>query len=132
MPEQDNEKKFVVTKDNGQEFAHGEATLKVWTKQQAMNKAIKVLFSFWTIAVVCLFIPIIHYIAVPFFLISAPFVAFGVIYRSYKNKTDIIIKDAIACYNCEAPLNFSSVFEDYPVQSFCTEWQSRYKVELES
>ncbi len=50
-----------------------EATVVQCLRGELVSKAIKTLFSFWGIAVLCVFIPVLHFFLVPLFLIIGIF-----------------------------------------------------------
>ncbi len=83
-----------ISNSNGQQTT-GTLNLSVYTPQERMGRAAKVLGICWGLAVVTLFIPIAHFALVPGFLIAGP-VAGYLRYRS----SEVMESAAGECPTC--------------------------------
>lgn len=95
MAEQITRKIQFKNQKNGKSHP-AEMHLSLFTRQEQKIRALKSLMVFWTIAALCILIPIAHFILVPGFFIG------GIIVASHKWKTEEEGIDATgACPACD-------------------------------
>lgn len=123
MPEQQN-RAVVLDSGNGTQ-AQGELQITLFSPQDRMRRALKVLGICWALAVVTLFIPIAHFFLVPGFLIAGPVSA----YKLY-NVTEQPEKIVTTCPHCQQQVEVEmEASEALPVWKYCPECNGALRVE---
>ena len=101
---------------------------RLWTKQDATKKAVMALLACWAMAGLTVFIPIVHFVSVPGFLLIGPVLAF-VLYRSFNGKRDLRTRDA-TCPKCKQPLEISGPESVWPQTGRCDQCGTSFTAEL--
>jgi hypothetical protein len=67
----------VILADGGEtKKSKGKLRIQHWDQQERIARAFKWFGLFFGLAIVCIFIPLLHFILVPSFLIATPIVTF--------------------------------------------------------
>jgi hypothetical protein len=91
-----------------------------WTPPQRTVRALKMLGMFWGFAVLAVFLPIVHFVLVPTFLILGPIMAYG----TYKQDAGIVAKNLI-CPECGETLKVSAQKMKWPLLLTCDNCKTR-------
>jgi hypothetical protein len=91
-----------------------------WTPPQRTMRALKALGLFWGLAILAVFLPVIHFVLVPAFLILGPIFAIN----TYKQDASIVAKD-LSCPECKAILKVSSQKMKWPLLLTCGDCKTR-------
>lgn len=111
------EKRLKVEVKTSEQSVSYPAKILVFTKSDAMRKALKVYAATLFMAFVTAFIPIVHFIAVPGFLIIGPIISL-ILYRFYNGQKDIVVENP-ECPSCHCVLKISPVLTSWPLQEIC-------------
>lgn len=104
-----------ISNSDGQQTT-GTLSYMVYTKQQRVARAAKIMGIFWGLAVVTLFIPLAHFVLVPGFFIAGPIVA----YSRYRI-TEIVDKANGECPTCHERLDVQLDTSDrLPKWTYCS------------
>lgn len=100
---------------------------RTWTPNQRRIRAIKTFALWWGLALVSLFIPILHFVLVPLFLliglIAPPFV--------FASKT-VILGGNGTCPFCGKSFEIFKCKDEWPLHDVCAECQRHVRIEKES
>jgi hypothetical protein len=99
-------------------------TVKTWTPAEKRIRALKSLFTWWGIALVCVFIPLAHFILVPLFFIV------GIIMPlSAYNKKSMITGGEGTCPFCSKPFKVAAAPDRWPLQDICENCHRHVRIE---
>lgn len=109
------EKSLEVVATMGDErIGPGRVSVREFSANQKMGNALKRLVLFWLAAVVCVFIPVLHFILVPLFLIL------GVTTFLKTIKVDgKIIKGQVDCPYCKNQMKLKPGLLAWPLKEIC-------------
>ena len=92
----------------------GEVFIQQWTPQQRLLRALKAFFIWFFIALVSLFIPILHFILVPLFLLAA-FVMGFIVYAH----SSMVLGGTGSCPFCGAAMEILKKPNQWPLDDIC-------------
>jgi hypothetical protein len=91
-----------------------------WTSSQRTMRALKMLGTFWGLALFSVFLPVLHFVLVPTFFLLGPIMAYG----TYKQDAGIVAKDLV-CPECGAVLKVSAQKMKWPLLLNCNNCKTR-------
>ena len=106
-----------------------EASRRTWTRQQALQKAALWWGACWALAAVCLFIPIVHFVATPLAFLAGPMIGI-LMYKLHNGKSDLIVGNA-TCPSCRRPLQLATSAERWPIADNCLNCNNRVTAAVE-
>jgi hypothetical protein len=106
----------------------GTASLIICPREEAMLKGGIAWASLWIIMIPTIFIPIVHFFAVPILLVSAPIVG-RTIFNMYNGKESLTVAP-IPCPKCKESIGLSSNKSEYPINSVCLGCKTSYSAEI--
>lgn len=113
-----------IRSERNSQTSKGEILIQFWNKKERTKRALKFGGMCWGFAIVCVFIPLLHFILVPGFLIAGPIVAFVVLSRE-----SAILGGKGLCPYCNAALPIARAPYRFPISDLCTQCQSSLKIE---
>lgn len=119
------EKKIAVRIIAGGEECTGFVLAKIWTAEEQKKRALKGLGIMWGLAVASVFLPLVHFILVPGFLISGP-----VVYFWFKKQTGSIVGIIAECPRCKHKLTVNVGNLAWPLRFPCGGCFEPLRVEL--
>lgn len=109
--------------DDGKE-TRGQVYVRTFPPRERIFRALKFLGLGWGAAVVAVFIPILHFILVPLFLIAGPAIAFW----AY-GQTSVVLGGQGTCPHCGASLPLERSADRWPLDDLCSRCRNRVKIE---
>ena len=103
------------------------ADILLITRKQAFIKAFITFGSSVFLAFLSSFIPLVHFFAVPLFLLFAP-IAAVIFYKTYHNQKNLCFKSSVKCPNCLVKLKVPKSYELYPLNDICFNCKVRFKL----
>ncbi len=103
----------------------GSVTREVWSKPERNLKAMKAALLTMGLAIVCVFIPIAHFILVPGFLFLTVLVFIGGM-----NVQSAIIGGGGSCPKCQAAFEVAKSADRWPLKDVCSHCQVSLKIFL--
>jgi hypothetical protein len=107
----------------GEKRSAGRVTQIFWDQKERMKRALKAGGIFFGLAIVCIFLPLVHFVLVPLFLLATPLVA-TYIY----GQTQIIVGGEGVCPECQAPFEVAGTSRDLPLDDLCGKCHKTVKV----
>ena len=101
----------------------GEVKMQVWNRDERMKRALKALGLSWGIALLCILIPILHFVLVPLGLIAGPIIAYAIYF-----KESIILGGEAPCPQCGKPLKIVRSEVKWPLSDLCGVCQAEVKI----
>lgn len=106
-----------------------DAQLIAYSSKDALKKALITYLISLAMAIICIFIPLIHFFAPPGLLLFGPFLAF-VVFKSFYGQEDIIVKDA-RCPACQGNLDLARTKSLWPLREVCQKCGANCTASLE-
>ncbi len=95
----------------------GAAFLDICPRKIAMRKGGIAWGALWALMIVTVFIPIVHFFAVPILFLTGPFLG-RLVFKMYNGKESLSI-DPISCPKCDEIIGLSSDKKEYPINGVC-------------
>lgn len=111
----------IVSSD--EKVAHGLVYIQEWTHPQRVKRSIQWGLIFLGIALFCVFIPILHFVLVPLFLLVAPVAA----YSTY-TREKVVLGGTGHCPKCLEVLPIEKSSVDWPIRDLCTRCQTAVQI----
>lgn len=107
-------------------WTHGKVRIQHFTQAERSKRAIK--FAGYTLlaAFASVFIPIVHFIAVPSLLLATPFV-FGY----FVNRDEVLLGGAGKCPHCKSEFRIEGGTPKFPYNDLCDHCKNEVWLELE-
>jgi hypothetical protein len=105
----------------------GEIQFQEWDAQMRMRRALKIWGTCWGIAVVTVFIPGMHFILVPSFLLGGPIAA----YRVYQ-QTSTVLGGTGVCPSCGQEFKIARSKPKWPINDVCDHCRDAVIVSLDA
>lgn len=115
----------VTSSVGDQRVGHGKMHVRKFNINERFQNAFKRLLLFWLAAGVCAFIPAVHFILVPLFLVLG-LIGFG---KALKIEAKIISGKG-SCPSCHAMVNISSGLLTWPCKEICQSCGRAVRFEL--
>ena len=112
-----------ILSDAGKE-SKGEVFVQAFPPRERLFRALKFLGLGWGAAVVAVFIPLLHFVLVPLFLILGPVAAVW----AY-GQASVVLGGLGLCPNCGASLPIERGPDRWPLDDLCTQCRERVKIE---
>ena len=112
------ETRKTITAQVDNQSTTGFVERREYTFAERMTRGLKIAGVLWLVAVVTLFVPILHFILVPSFLILG--IVFG--WAAWHDKAEVIRGEFI-CPNCKRTIPIPRESENFPCATRCTECQ---------
>ena len=93
----------------------GTAYVQRWNPSQRMRRAVKALAITWGLAILAVFIPILHFLLVPILIILGPILA-SINY----NKNSVILGGNAICPNCDNEFEIVRAADRWPLSDICS------------
>jgi hypothetical protein len=103
-----------------------EASFSRFSKQEAIKRALQSFGLCWAVGLVCVAVPVLHFVLTPAALVSGPFVALLV----YK-KTQTLPKEVrgeVRCRHCQQPTTFEFIHVKPPLYTVCQSCRNGYQI----
>ena len=107
-------KKIVLSYEN-KATQTGSVELSYWSKAEQMKKSILSWVSCWILAIVSIFLPGLHFVLVPTFLVLGPALFFY-----FSRQQAMIISGKGKCPHCNEKLLISKGPLRFPIEELCT------------
>ncbi|MCM2277621.1 MAG: hypothetical protein NDJ89_06050 [Oligoflexia bacterium] len=114
----ENSKRLAVRLESGESVLPGELWLREWTRRERMLRALKFGGGSWGLALVSVFLPLLHFVLVPAFLIAGPLVAFFVF-----NQESLVLGGKGKCPHCGGDFSIRRGAPRFPISDLCTRCQ---------
>lgn len=108
---------------NSDKIEYGEAEVQAISKDKLFLKSLTYLTACWCVAIVCILIPVLHFILVPAFFLLGIYLAV----RTTKLK-DEIISGAISCPHCSQTVNLPRSAASWPHSEICQNCSSVLRI----
>lgn len=115
---------------SGTKSTEYQGQIRVYSPADALKRAALAYLASLVLLVICVFIPIVHFIAVPGLLLLGPVIAF-VVYKAFAGQEDLTVKD-VKCPNCASPMKLSSTVSNWPLRERCEACNESYLAELDA
>ena len=107
-------------------YTTGEAEIKEYAPRERMIRALKTLGLFWLAAVLCVLIPVFHFILVPGLLILGPIMA------RMQYKQELQMENVkVSCPDCKKEVTFKKISGNYPLKQICPHCSSQLYINKE-
>lgn len=93
---------------------YGKITAYHFSKEEQMLNAVKKLLMFWGIAVVCVFIPALHFVLVPLFLVLGVYFFIKTI-----KLTARVTEGETSCPVCQKTIKIEPTLLSWPLTEIC-------------
>jgi hypothetical protein len=111
-----------ITK-NGQTLSTGEVTRKHFDKADRMGRGLKGLVIGWSLAIVSILVPILH-----FFLVPGFFILGIVLFFAMSAETETIVGGTGVCPECKKEFNIEGG-RAVPFEDVCNHCRAHFKIE---
>lgn len=115
--------KVEIMADQQKTEANGQ--IHVITRKEALRKAGIFYAGTLVLTLVCVFIPLVHFVAVPALLLLGPIISIMVM-KFFDGKKDIIV-DEPHCPSCQGKLKLTEVLESWPLRETCPSCHATYQ-----
>ncbi len=102
----------------------GQVTVHSLTPLMRKKRAIKWLGICWGLAVLTIFLPLLHFFLPPSFLIAGPFVALAM----YQTRSEVL-PFAVPCPKCGASVPIEKEKESWPLHDLCAQCKSEITID---
>lgn len=104
----------VIVKYQDKKKSYDEVVIRHLSTKSRFNRSIKTLATLWLIALGCIFIPIFHFVLVPFFSI----LGIAMFFRSFRVES-ILIPGQCKCPQCEEEFELEEAQAKWPISQIC-------------
>ncbi len=105
-----------------------EAEIYAFTTVDALKRAGLAYLASLMLLVICIPIPLVHFIAVPTLLLLGPLFA-ALIFKIFFKQEELRIRDA-QCPTCQAALKLATTPTEWPLHDRCSECRVSYQAEI--
>ncbi|MBX7144158.1 MAG: hypothetical protein K1X79_06885 [Oligoflexia bacterium] len=105
---------YQVELIGGSNRTQGVVNLQSWTPRQRLARSLKAMGACWGIALVCLFIPILHFILVPIL-----FLAGLIVQPLYMKQSSRVLGGQGTCPFCAADFDVAATADRWPLRDIC-------------
>jgi hypothetical protein len=123
-----NVRKVAVKISSGSKHLEFEAQVVANTRADAIKKAALAYLASLVLAVICIAIPIVHFIAVPGILLFGPVLAF-LVFKAFSGQEDLKVEQT-ACPNCKHKLGLATTLSLWPLRDRCENCKEPYLAEF--
>jgi hypothetical protein len=109
----------------GLNFKEGEIRVQSWDKSERVARAFKFGGMCWGAAIVCVLIPLLHFILVPGFLLAGPILAYFVL-----GQETVVLGGQGTCPHCQSFLPIARAAYQFPHSDLCTHCQHSLEINL--
>ncbi len=113
-----------IQKTHDATFTEGTVQIQTWQKNEQLGRALKLGGKFWAAALVCVFIPIVHFVLAPLLFLAGPIVAYKIL-----NQTSMILGGQGVCPHCKANLPIIRTENKFPFTDLCTQCRNNVIIE---
>lgn len=106
----------VLSNSAGDRKTRGFVRIQTWSQQDRLKRAIKLGGLTLGLAVVSVFVPILHFVLVPALLLGAPFVSYWAYFQE-----KVLLDGEGECPNCGAPFLVAKGKPEFPLDDLCTQ-----------
>ncbi|MBT4761303.1 MAG: hypothetical protein HOO06_06365 [Bdellovibrionaceae bacterium] len=106
-------------------ISQGEIFIQQWNKSERLAQAVKWGSIYWALAVICVFIPILHFVLVPAFVLAGP-IAFYINLKREK----LVLGGFGTCPKCGENLPIEKSKVEWPLADLCTHCHNTVKISL--
>jgi len=108
-------------------FKSAEVYVRHWTQKEKALRTIKSFTVWLMIAIISVFIPILHFILVPIFLLACLIFTF-----SAYSKSSIVVGGLGTCPYCNKPFDVASADNRWPLSDVCSSCHRHVQIEKNS
>lgn len=108
------EKVQVIANVNDDRRTQGTAYIKHYTPPERMMAALKKLGMVWGVAILCVLIPVFHFVLVPLFLVLGIVLA----HRTYKSE-GLVLEGSVPCPHCQTEVTMKKGELRWPISEIC-------------
>jgi len=116
--------RLPVRISSGDKESTGTALLEIWDQGERKRRGLKGLVICWCIAVATIFLPLVHFVAVPVFAVLGPFVYLHVIKQPGR-----VVGIEATCPFCQKPLSVANAKMEWPLRLVCASCFEPLRVE---
>ena len=109
---------------NGQKSSTGEVRIFHWNSRERLMRGGKALALCWGLAIASIFIPVLHFVLVPAFLLIGPFL----FYINYKQETGVLGGE-VPCPLCQNSVKINSGPVRWPIFDICEQCKASVRLE---
>lgn len=102
----------------------GKVRIQYWSKADRTRRALKFLGLCWTLSLLTILLPIVHFVLVPGFFIAGPVGAYF-----FLQQESIVLGGEATCPQCQQPLPLERGRNEWPLTDLCSECQTNVKLE---
>ena len=104
--------------------------IRVYSNMDAFKRAGLAYLASLVLLVICVFIPIVHFIAVPGLILLGPVIGF-LVFKAFAGQEDLNVA-GVCCPNCASPVKLASTVSSWPLRERCGTCNEWYLAEFES
>jgi hypothetical protein len=121
-----NEKSISVKIRNprNENSADGNIQVQFWDKKERNIRALKFWGICWGLALVSIFIPMLHFVLVPGFILAGPIVWFFVL-----GQESAVLGGEGTCPHCQAAFKIAKSAYKFPMSDVCNACHENVKIE---
>ncbi len=116
---------IIDSKTPGTAPAEGIARIIIWSRHERMQRAIKTGAIFFGLAIGAAFIPLLHFVLVPAFLLATPIAA----YLAYGQES-VISGGNARCPDCGNEFELARTKPAFPLNDLCTHCRREVRIRL--
>ncbi len=116
------EEKVHLTARTGQ-TTDGKVTTTTWSERERLFRALKFGGITWAAAIICVILPIVHFILVPSLLVAGPIVAIW----NFRKKS-IVEGGSGKCPFCGKDVTIGRGPDVWPIDDLCVQCQNNFSV----
>jgi len=113
----------VVIEGSQGRLGSGTVEKRVFEKKERTVRAFKAWGAAWGLALVSILIPMLHFLLVPFFLISGPFIFYWIL-----GQEQVILGGKGECPECKKEFKIVRSPVKWPITDLCNHCQAQVKV----
>ena len=118
--------KLVTIRDvDSKLFAKGKIVVKEYSKPERTRRALKFAGMSLGLAFATLFVPIVHFVSVPFFFLASPFV-----FSFFVNREKAMLGGEGECPHCHGQFRIESGSMKFPMEDLCNLCKKAVWIEL--
>ncbi len=102
------------------------ATYSRFSKQEALKRALQSLGLCWVVGLICVAVPVLHFVLTPMALVAGPFVALLV--YSKTQKLPKFVKGTVECIHCKSVTSFEFENVKPPLYTVCESCRTGYQI----
>jgi hypothetical protein len=114
----------VSIRDRDGGSAEGQVKVQKWDKKSRTRRALKVLGACWALSLVCIILPIVHFVLVPGFFLGGIVAAWFI-----SQQESVVLGGEGSCPKCHEKLSIVRSANRWPLTDLCAKCQTPVTVD---